>query len=43
MFEPAQKCENYALNLLSAFKMVYYCFFSLGGNLALYQLLVETT
>ena len=40
MSEPAQKCENYAifkqnytLELLNALEMVYYCCFSLGGNL----------
>ena len=37
---PAQKCENYAifkqnytLELFIALEMVYYCCFSLGGNL----------
>ena len=40
MSEPAQKCENQAIfkqkytqKLLIAFKMVFYCCFSLGGNL----------
>ena len=40
MSEPAQKCENYAifkqnytLELFIALEMVYYCCFSLGGNL----------
>ena len=27
MFEPVQKCENYTLELLVAFKMPYSCFF----------------
>ena len=37
---PAQKCENYAifkqnytLELFIALEMVYYCCFTLGGNL----------
>ena len=40
MSEPAQRCENYAIfkqnytpELFIAFKMVYSCCFSLGGNL----------
>ena len=40
MSEPAQKCENnaifkqnYTLELFIALEMVYYCCFSLGGNL----------
>ena len=39
MSEPAQKCENqaifkqnYTLELFIALEMVYYCCFSLGGN-----------
>ena len=39
MSEPALKCENnfsfkqiYTLKLFIAFKMAYYCCFSLGGN-----------
>ena len=39
MYEPALKCENnfsfkqiYTLKLFIAFKMAYYCCFSLGGN-----------
>ena len=41
---PAQKCENYAifkqnytLELFIALEMVYYCCFSLGGNLDFLQ------
>ena len=40
MSEPTQKCENlanfkqkYTLELFIALEMVYYCCFSLGGNL----------
>ena len=40
MSEPAQKCENqaifkqnYTLEHFIALEMVYYCSFSLGGNL----------
>ena len=40
MFEPALNCQdnaifkqNYSLKLFVAFKMAYYCCFSLGGNL----------
>ena len=40
MSEPALKCENnaifkqnYTLELFIALEMVYYCCFSLGGNL----------
>ena len=41
MFEPAQKCENYAifeqinntLKLFIAFKIAYSCCFGLRGNL----------
>ena len=40
MSEPAQKCENqaifkqnYTLELFIALEMVYYCCFTLGGNL----------
>ena len=40
MSEPAQKCKNlanfkqkYTLELFIALEMVYYCCFSLGGNL----------
>ena len=41
---PAQKCENYAifkqnytLELFIALEMVYYCCFSIGGNLDFLQ------
>ena len=40
MSEPTQKCENnasfkqiYPLKLFIAFKMAFYCCFSLGGNI----------
>ena len=46
MYEPALKCYNNAifkqintLKLLIAFKMAYYCCFSLGGKLVFPELL----
>ena len=47
--EPAQKCENqaifkqnYTLELFIALEMVYYCCFSLGGNLENLDLLKKS-
>ena len=50
MYEPVQKCENneasfkqsYTLKLFIAFKMAYFCCFSLGGYLDFLEFLQKS-